>query len=155
MGWRERLAEAYRTRENQRVPASPRFQPGASEASLAEAERALGQRLPEDLRALLSESDGVMEVLEIGGRQVESLWIVWPTEKIVKGQSNPWRAEIGPPAEWLVFASAGVDGIDFAYDRIEESGRIWAWHPMESRRQLVGESMDGFLRGWIESDVAV
>ena len=155
MNWRDRLAETYQTRKSQGVPASPRFRPGASEVGLAEAERTLGQRLPEDLRALLSESDGVMEVLEIGSEQIESLWIVWTTEEIVKGQSNPWRAEIGPPPEWLVFASAGVDGIDFAYDRAEESEQIWAWHPMESRRQLVGESLDGFLRGWIDGSVAV
>ena len=145
MNWRERITEAYRRRESQSVPASPEFQPGAPEDALQEAERALGQRLPEDLRALLSESDGVLEVLEIEGERIESLWILWTTEEIVQNQNDTF----------LFFGSVGTDGILFGYDRTENTGQIWAWHPMESRRQLVGESLAEFLYGWIGGSVAV
>jgi cell wall assembly regulator SMI1 len=155
MDWHELVTEAFQTNQNRSVPAFPRFEPGASEESLSGAEDALGQRLPDDLRTFLGECDGVMEVLKIHDQEISSLWIVWPVEEIVKGRSASGRATLGPPAEWLVFANAGVDGIDFAYDRAEGSGRIWAWHPMESRRQLVGESLAEFLRGWIEGAVTV
>ena len=157
MDWRELVTEAFQVRRSRSedVPAFPRFEPGASEESLNRAEDALGQRLPEDLRAFLGESDGIQTILEIDGGQIEDMWVVQTLEEVVKGHRDPWRVRIGPPAEWLVFASAGVDGIDFAYDRAEESGSIWAWYPMESRRQLVGKSLAEFLRGWIEGAITV
>jgi hypothetical protein len=62
MFWRTIVDEAYaRAREGTR----PRFDPPAAPEALARAERGLTCVLPGDLRDLLLESNGIMELIEI------------------------------------------------------------------------------------------
>lgn len=63
MSWRERITEAY-ARAGRRVRVG--FGPGATAEQLAALEAAVGLRVPTPLRELLTESDGVAELLPRG-----------------------------------------------------------------------------------------
>jgi hypothetical protein len=155
MAWKELVTQAFNERATSSGPSFPRFEPGATEARLDQAARSLAVALPEALRAFLAECDGVMEVMEVDGRQIDMGWLMWTADAIVARHAEATRTALGPPATWLVFADAGADGILFAYDRAETDGHIWAWHPVEGRRQQVAESLRAFLRGWITGELTV
>jgi hypothetical protein len=154
--WKDLLTEAYRARDGASSPSLPRFEPGATEARLERAERALGLPLPEELRTLLAECDGVMEVMEVGGQPIETGWLVWTLDAIVDERRGRKRTTLGPPDGWLMFANAGADGILFGYDQGEPPGHIGAWYPMEGGRlQFMAPSLQAFLRGWIAGELSV
>jgi cell wall assembly regulator SMI1 len=68
MTWRELITGIYETRTLQPgIAGKPRFHAGASAATIAEAELALHAALPAALRALLLETDGVMDMMAIDG----------------------------------------------------------------------------------------
>jgi hypothetical protein len=155
MGWRELVTAAYSERKGSAASSFPRFGPGATEARLTQAARTLGMALPAELSAFLAECDGIMDVMEIEGRPIETGWLMWEVDTIVAGRSDPARATLGPPETWLVFANAGADGILFGYDRAEPHDQIWAWYPSEGRRHLLAPSLSAFLHGWINGEVTV
>lgn len=154
MVWKDLMVAAYRERQGA-TPSFPRFKGAAAEAHLVYAEQALGAAFPGDLRGLLAECDGVIEVIDVDGELIETGWIVWPVEMILKEHSDPERATIGPPGTWLVFGNAGADGVLFGYDGDRMAAHIWGWHPIEARSQLLATSLAGFLRGWITGGVGV
>ena len=53
----------------------------------------------------------------------------------------------------LYIGRPGVDGIEFVYRR--GSGAIWAYHPMESRWQLLADDIKKFERGWKAGELRV
>ena len=153
--WKNLVTTAYNERRRFRAPCFPRFGPSAMPEDLARAASALKTTFPEELKALLTECNGVTEVMAIDGQPVETSWLIWTLEEIVRWQSEPGRADPGPPSSWLVFANAGADGIVFGYDRALSGDGIWAWYPNEQRGENVAPSLSSFLRGWITGKVTV
>jgi len=151
--WEEFVMAAYR-RVKGRRPRSP-FEVGAAEAHLLRAEQLLGAAFPRELRTLLAECNGIMEVMDIDGQPVQTGWLVWPVDAIVEEHSNPERATMGPPGNWLVFSNAGVDGVLFGYGGDRAAEQICAWYPIEARSQLLSTSLAGFLSGWIAGEAKV
>lgn len=105
--------------------------------------------MPHDLRSLLMESDGVMEVMEIQRRPIDTQWLIWPVEMIVARNVDPGRSDIGLPESWLIFATA--DGDDFGYDRTPGNSGIWIWRPIGDEREQVAPSLAEFLRSRIKN----
>jgi hypothetical protein len=117
------------------------FRPGASEASLAEAELSLGHPLPADLRTLLAESDGV-DWSEV------QLNLIWPLEQIVKTNLE-FRSpqfdlrETSMPFEPLVFFADAGDGDQFAFARVSppRDRDVFAWNHMDDSRSWVAPDL--------------
>jgi hypothetical protein len=151
MRWKELVSQAFRERTTSPDPAYPRFEPGATEANLRDGERRIGVTIPEDLRSLLAECDGIMEVMEIQGQAIDTQWLIWPTDMIVERNLHPGRAGIGLPESWLIFATA--DGSDFGYDQQDAGGHIWVWQPIDDKSRCVATSLLAFLRRWITGEL--
>src|SRR5690348_2462720 len=85
--WRELISELTRDIEPiHGIDPGPDFFPGATPEQLDEVERALGTRLPERLRDILGESNGVFVVF--GQR------LIWTTDEIIE-YNRAMRAEPG------------------------------------------------------------
>jgi hypothetical protein len=95
------------------------FQPGASEAQIIEAEKAIKTPLPEHLRALLLESDGV--------QADNSTDIIWSCSELAK-RNNEFRIDEGfrdfyMPFDNLLFIGDDGGGNQFAFG-VVSSGMI-------------------------------
>jgi hypothetical protein len=79
-----------------------RFHEAATEAAIRACERALGHQLPDQLVALLRESNGVDGEYGLG--------LVWPAERIAEDnlmfRSNPDFADVYMPFDPLLFFSS-------------------------------------------------
>jgi cell wall assembly regulator SMI1 len=164
MSWRERITDVYSTRTcPPGIAGRPDFYPPASEAQLADAEAALGAALPDSLRSLLKETDGVMDMLALdGGEWFESMWLLWAIGELVQ-QNRYYRAasqrqEYERDFDGLVFfADAGTDGIRFAFP-VEDgvcAPLVLIWHPIMDRLSEAAPSLDAFLRGWLTGSISV
>jgi hypothetical protein len=71
------------------------------------------------------------------------LWLIEPGSKAQE------RPEIG----FLQIGRPGFDGIGFGY-RSRNPG-FWAYHPIDSRFQLLAPSLDEFLKGWYAGNISV
>ena len=158
MGWREIIDGAYTERsEDEREFVGAKYEHGASRKDLLALVNELGCALPADLQSLLLESNGFTEVLEVEGRLVENMWTVWPASELPDNNRHRHEEteEPKPPEYLLVFASAGADGILFAYDtRSPESGVV-AWFPVEDEIRPLASSLREFLVGWITGKIEV
>jgi cell wall assembly regulator SMI1 len=122
------------------------FAPGASEAEIAAAEKAIGQRLPNDLRALLLESNGIQD--ENGGG------LIWSCAEIadqnVEFRSIESFRELYMPFDNLLFFGDDGTGDQFAFG-ITADGKIskndiYCWdHETDGR-----EYFSGHLRQYLE-----
>jgi hypothetical protein len=154
MAWREILDAAYaRGREGAR----PRYGPPVGADVLARAERALSCALPGELRDFLLEANGVMELINIDGRWIESMWIMWTAEELCDRniELRRQRDEGRFPAGALAFADAGTDGVVFAFDLQTPNFEVFAWHPITAECEVKARSLREFLPGWITGGISV
>ncbi len=164
MNWRERIADHYANRVlHSTITGRPEYRPPAEALRLAETEAALGAILPESLKSLLMQSDGVMDMMSINGDEwFESMWLVWTVEELAK-QNRYHRASrenLVSSRDFLhllFFAGAGADGILFAF--VVEGGsclpQVMAWHPITCEINEVAPSLDEFLKGWLTGTITV
>lgn len=121
--WKQFLEDVYSTRINANgTTTRPRFQLGADDQEIKSAEEMHQCKFPDDLKALLKETNGVMEELAIDSSPfIENLWIVWSIDQTIMG-NNKFRELLGDEkfialAETVIFfAGAGADGILFGID---------------------------------------
>ena len=107
------------TRLIKKAASDAEFAGPASDSQLASVEQALGVQLPEDLRELLLESDGVKAHYGAG--------VVWSASEIQK-QNQTFRAdedfkELYMPFDNLLFFGADGGGDQFAF-AVHGDGRI-------------------------------
>lgn len=150
MRWKELVEQACRAGDPS-LKLGVRFAPGATAARLEECEHRLGVTFPDDLRALLRESDGITETMEIEGELIETQWLMWPTGLIE--ERNLRTDRLGMPAGWLSFSTA--DGNDFAYDVHDPHGHIWVWHPIDGTGRRVADSLAVFLSSWVAGQLSI
>jgi hypothetical protein len=140
----------------QSLDPSARFTPGASTDELARVEEAIKVRLPEELRELLAESDGVL--------REDGQHLIWSTDEIVTW-NVALRTESGyletymPLDALLFFADAGVDGIKFGYGLVQGAvkmtKRIYAWHPIGDDREWKADGVEDYLERWLTGKLTV
>lgn len=128
------------------------FAPGATDDELGWAEAALGLRLPPDLRAMLSETDGVVD-----GRG----WTVllWPLDRVVaenlEARQPDWPFhEDGPWDSWLRFADSGF-GQDFYFDVMSTDGGVCCWNYIDRDGYQIATDLGSFLTGWISGSFRI
>jgi hypothetical protein len=152
MHWRAIVDAAYARREGAR----PRYEPPTTDECVSHVERGLGNALPADLKALLLESNGIMELVGIDGGWIENIWVVWKVEEVLARNTElrRERGERGFPSGALAFADAGVDGILFALD-VEGRSGVFAWRAIGAEREAMAFSLHDFLCKWIAGELSV
>jgi len=163
MRWRELITEIYETRtQPSGIAGKPEFYLPASAASIGAAEAAVQAVLPDSLRSLLMETNGVMDMMAIdGGEWFKSMWLLWAIEEIVEQNRFNRSREKGTYERdfdsLVFFAGAGTDGILFAFPA--EDGlcgpQVVVWHPIGDELDNLAPSLDEFLRGWLTSTISV
>lgn len=128
---------------------SASFFPGCANEVLDAAERELGTGLPPDLRAVLTESDGV-----IGEHGLRGLW---PIARIVETnrlfRANPNFRDLHLPLGHLLFFSdAAGTGDQFGFAMQSETiwrPDIFVWDHTSDSRIWVGPSLEPYFRWWL------
>ncbi|WP_245769150.1 SMI1/KNR4 family protein [Streptomyces indicus] len=122
-----------------RAPAAP--------SDLTAIEARLGTRLPDALRALLSESDG------LEGEYGEG--VVWPAARILEDnrmfRSHPDFPELYESFDPLLFFGDNGGGDQFAFVRTPERDDVFVWdHETDERNRVVG-SLGEYVRRALSS----
>jgi hypothetical protein len=127
--------------------------PPASSDQIANAEAALGLKLPDPLRDLLRETNGVAGEYGLG--------LVWTVERILEDNLHfrkfeAFRALYMPFDHLLFFADAG-NGDQFAFP-IHADGRIhrpdvFVWNHEEDSRSWVAPSLERYLDWWLSGRI--
>jgi hypothetical protein len=120
------------------------FRPPATEQELRACETALHQPLPEELRALLAETNGVES--EYG------LALVWSCQRIGSDnalfRSTPAFAELYMPFDPLVFFSDAGNGDQFAI-AMRGNHEVYVWNHEDDSRTWVAPTVLRFLEDWM------
>src|SRR5262249_48162849 len=113
--------------------------------ALTAAERDLGRMVPPPIRELLSETDGVLEVLLLkDGRTVEIQWLVWRLADFVDRNRDGLHAG-------LAVGDAGADGLTFVLCGYV----VPPLYPMERVTIALAGSLDEFIAGWLGGAITV
>jgi hypothetical protein len=134
------------------------FNRPASEEAILSVERHLGVKIPEDLKDLLMQTNGVGLMLD--GEPVGDL--LWPVERIIS-QNIEYRTDstlrqIYSGFDSLLFFADAGNGDSFAYsvsNGIIEKPDIFVWDHEDDSRSPVAASLQGFIEGWIEGKITV
>lgn len=163
--WRETIERMYAARTNAASTQSrPAFSPSASIVDVEAAEGCLAARLPESLRSLLLESDGIMDQLSVdGGPYFDNMWLLWPVGQIIdeniRFRKRVSEGSLSRTVRDVVFiASAGVDGILFgirASDKPRDDCPIVSWYPIGHRICELTDTLADFFDGWLCNRIAV
>ena len=154
MSWRTLIDEAYaRGREGAR----PRYETPTYAGALDRVERGLTCQLPPELRELLLETDGIMELIDVDGGWIQSMWIIWRLDEL-RDRNIELRRERGEgrfPSDALAFAGAGADGILFVFDLRTDTSEVFAWDPIDAQLVPKARSLREFLPGWVAGKIPV
>jgi hypothetical protein len=130
------------------------FSAPAREEQLAAAERALRVTLPDDLRTLLLESNGILGEYGLG--------LVWPIERIeadnVAFRSNAAFRELYMPFDHLLFFADAGNGDQFAYAVLAGKVRrddVFVWNHEDDSRKWAAPSLERYLEWWLSGDLTV
>jgi hypothetical protein len=136
----------------QRLTGECRFASPASASQLAATEGALGVALPAELRALLSESNGVNGQYGLG--------LVWPVERIavdnVAFRSNADLRELYMPFDPLLFFADAGNGDQFAFRVLIGAVRhpdVFVWNHEDDSRTWVAPSLEKYLDWWLTGKI--
>ncbi|MGP3987808.1 SMI1/KNR4 family protein [Streptomyces sp. 3N207] len=132
--WRELIARLYK---------GAKFAAPASDEEIDQVERRLGQPVPDALRRLLHEADGVRDEYGSG--------LVWSTQEIIE-QNAEFRASSDFAAlymsfDQLMFMADNGGGDLFAYVRVP-AGRpddVFVWDHETDERKCVAQSLRDYL----------
>ncbi len=119
----------------------------ASSRHLAEAEKDLCIVFPDELRELLSESDGVNGAYGLG--------VVWPLARIrednLQFRSNPDFRALYMPFDCLLFFGDAGDGDQFGYAILDGAIRrddVYRWSHENDGREWAASSLRQYLERW-------
>lgn len=131
------------------------FNAPAPAADIEAAERELGTPLPEELKALLRESNGALE--HPGGFS-----IYWPIAEIrdtnLEFRTKEDFKDIFMPFDCLLFFADAGNGDPFAYSVLAGAVRrddIFVWNHEDDSRTWCAPSLETFLQWWAEGKIAV
>lgn len=92
MNWIEFISGIYEDEGDTETERRPDFRPPASPAEIAAIEQKLGVAFPDAVRALLLQTNGVMELINLGDAWIDSQWLILPTDEILN-TNQIYRAE--------------------------------------------------------------
>jgi hypothetical protein len=125
-----------------------KFSSPSAFASLDAAQSNLAIEFPDELRALLAESNGVLGKYGLG--------LVWPVERIVSDnlrfRANADFRELYMPFDCLLFFADAGNGDQFAFSICAGSIRredVFAWNHEDDSRSWVAPSLRTYLEWWV------
>jgi len=125
----------------------------AAWAEVILAEERLAVRLPEELRSLLFESNGVRGQYGAG--------LIWPLERIVNDnlhfRTHADFKDLYMPFDPLLFFADAGSGDQFAFPIQLESVRrndVFVWNHEDDSRTWVAPSLAKYLEWWLNGDIA-
>ena len=127
---------------------------GVDEKQIEALEMELGAKLPQDLKALLLESNGVYDEYGLG--------IIWTVEAI--SQYNQEMRTLPHYSKYyksfidlLFFADAG-NGDRFALPIVRGEVRqepVFAWDHEDDTRKTIAPSLKRYLEGWLSGEINI
>lgn len=130
------------------------FFPPATAIDIAEVETALEVTLPDDLRSLLSESNGVSGMYDLP--------IIWSTDTLQarnrEMRLTPHFREMYMSFDSLLFFTDAGNGDLFAFRILQGAwGRqdIFVWGHEDDRRARAAPSLKDYLEGWLTGKLHV
>lgn len=122
---------------------------------LDEAERQLGVALPNDLREVLGETNGVEGEYELG--------LLWPLQRIVEDtyrfRSNEEFKRSYMPFDHLLFIADAGNGDQFAFpidaDGVIRRSDIFGWNQEDDSRRMVAPSLKFYLEWWLTGQLTI
>jgi hypothetical protein len=124
--------------------------PPATEQQIAVVEQNLGVALPNDLRSLLSETNGVIR---------EYSYLINNLDDIMRNNSffrtNSHYVEAYMPFDCLLFFAEVGTGDLFAFPIVGKTVRkdVFVWEHEDDSRVWVAPSMEKYLEWWIEGKI--
>ena len=129
------------------------FAPATPEQTY-QVEEMLRVELPEELKSLLAESNGIFGSYGLG--------LIWPTQRISE-DNLAFRRDFEPGDLYeefdtlLFFADAG-NGDQFAYKITDGrilTREIYAWNHEDDSRTVVAPSLKDYLEGWLQETIEI
>ncbi|GAA4561871.1 hypothetical protein GCM10023193_26160 [Planotetraspora kaengkrachanensis] len=138
--WREMIGRLYDDAE---------FAEPASDEAINQIERLLGQAVPDELRELLRQTNGVRAEYGSG--------LVWSAQEIIKGNTEFRQsadfAELYMSFDQLMFMGDNGGGDQFAYVRVPaRPGDVFVWDHETDERKWVARSLEDYLERRAGSD---
>ena len=136
------------------ISAEQQFRDPATDAELTIIKEKLKIELPEELKQLYWETNGVFD--EFGCP------LIWSIDQIVEDNLNYREDEdykdIFMPFEHLLFFSDAGNGDLFGYailNGVIQKTDIYVWNHEDDSRTRVASSLKDFIKGWISGDISV
>ncbi|MFE2320234.1 SMI1/KNR4 family protein [Streptomyces sp. NPDC059441] len=133
------------------LPRPTAFQPAASEASLRRCATVLRHPLPEDLAALLRESNGIEGEYGAG--------LIWPVERIVSEnltmREDAELATLYMPFDPLLFFADAGNGDLFALLPEIRRPDVFVWNHEDDSRTWVAPSLAKYLEWWLAGRITL
>ena len=131
-----------------------KFQLPATREEISSVESVLGVSLPQELRELLHESNGVEGSYDLG--------LIWNAgriehENLAFRQNLEFRNLYMPFDSLMFFADAG-NGDQFAFSILNGEVRrsdIFVWNHEDDSRQWVAPSLEKYLEWWLEGKLKI
>jgi hypothetical protein len=152
MSWQETLNEFFALPN---PDASLEFYPPISEQDITLAERELQVRFPQDLKDLLTDTNGVGLHLHLEKPPYDILigYVIWPVERIVADntnlRTNNQTSRIYMPFDDFLFFSDAGNGDLFGFSLLkhqESHDQIYRWDHEDDGRICIAHSLKEFIR---------
>ena len=130
------------------------FSPSVSDTDIANVETALTIQLPDELRSLLRESNGVMGQYELG--------LIWDIDRIREDnlhfRNNNHFHDLYMPFDHLLFFADAGNGDQFAFpiqNGTIHRNDIFVWdHECDDRRWVAG-SLKQYIQWWLDGTLTL
>jgi hypothetical protein len=130
------------------------FKERANEQTLADLESKLEVSLPDELKTLLLESDGVDGEYGLG--------LVWPSKRILLDnqnfRSNQNFADLYMSFNSLLFFADAGNGDQFAFairNGQIRSSDVYVWNHENDSRNWVAPSLEKYLTWWLDGSIEI
>jgi hypothetical protein len=138
------------------------FAPPATYFQLDRLEQIFAAKLPDALRRLLLESNGVRQILHYNKERVPMGQILWNADTIQRN-NRKMRTDLAyrdfylPFDDLLFFASPATEGIQFALQIHDNHATetVIAWSPSDDSRTEKATTIKEFIEGWLSGKLEV
>lgn len=126
------------------------FHEPAAHDAIESAEASLGHRLPDELRGLLTETNGIEGEFELG--------LLWTVERIAADnalfRTTIDFADLYMPFVGLVFFADGGNGDQF-FLSLSGNNDVYVWDHENDSRRWVASTVLGYLKAWMRGQLTV
>jgi hypothetical protein len=134
------------------------FAPPATYFQLDRIEKIFAAKLPDSLRELLLETNGVRQILHYNDERIPIGQIIWDADTIQR-HNRKMRSDAAysdfylPFEDLLFFASPKADSICYALQIAEgyATETVIAWSPTDDSRTEQASSLKTFLESWLKT----